>query len=201
MRRCISRLALGVAVAAVTLGTPVALQAQQRAKAPARIAAPNTQPADQEKDAQSVDPTTTASIPATGSNWRAECSTDGQTLDCRALQQVLIRDNRQTQLVAAVTIRVPAETKKPVMMVQMPLGILVSETVELAVDEGKPERFNIQTCNQQGCFVGSPLAETLLAAMRNGKQLRIVFQNANKQAVTVTIPLAGFALVYDKVKS
>lgn len=196
MRRCISRFALGVAVAAVALAMPAALQAQQRPKAPTKIAAPNT-----EKDAQAADPTTTASIPATGSNWRAECSTDGQTLDCRALQQVLIRDNRQTQLVAAVTIRVPAETKKPVMMVQMPLGILVSETVELAVDEGKPERFNIQTCNQQGCFVGSPLAETLLAAMRNGKQLRIVFQNANKQAVTVTIPLAGFALVYDKVKS
>jgi invasion protein IalB len=86
-------------------------------------------------------------------------------------------------------------------VVQMPLGVLVSEAVEFAVDDGKAEHFNIQTCNQQGCFVGTPLPEAMLAAMRTGKQIRIVFQNANKQAITVTMPLAGFALAYDKVKS
>jgi invasion protein IalB len=104
-------------------------------------------------------------------------------------------------LVAGLTVRVPAETRKPVMMVQMPLGVMVSEAVDLVVDDGKPEQFNIQTCNQQGCFVGAPLADNLLTAMRIGKQLRIVFKNGNKQAITVTLPLAGFALVYDKVKS
>ena len=98
-------------------------------------------------------------------------------------------------------VRIPAETKKPVMMVQMPLGVIVSEAVEVIVDDGKPEKFNIQTCNQQGCFVGTPVADTLLAAMRSGTRLRIVFQNGNKQPVTVTMPLAGFALAYDKVKS
>jgi invasion protein IalB len=185
-----------------------ALPAQERPKPPGKIAAPQTQSAVQGQKAASPQPQTqgaaaaeqtTASIAAVGSNWRVECSSDGKVLDCRAVQQVVARENQQ--LVAGLTVRVPAETNKPVMMVQMPLGVLVSEGVDFSIDEGKPERFNIQTCNQQGCFVGTTLADAMLAAMRIGKQLRIVFRNDNKQAITVTMPLAGFSLVYDKVKS
>jgi invasion protein IalB len=139
-----------------------------------------------------------AAAPPPGSGWRVECTNDGKALDCRAVQLVVLRDNQQ--LVAGLAVRVPGDSKKPVMMVQMPLGVIVSEAVELIIDDGKPEKFNIQTCTSQGCFVGTPLADTLLAAMRSGTRLRIVFQNANKQAVTVTMPLSGFALAYDKVK-
>jgi invasion protein IalB len=205
MLRPILYLVFGVAVAAFMVEMP-AVQAQDRGKPPAKITAPKTQPAVQ---AQAAAPPqtqgtaaadqTTSSIAAVGSSWRVECTTNGQALDCRAVQQVLTRENQQ--LVAGLTVRVPAETKKPVMMIQMPLGVMVSEAVDLVVDDGKPEQFNVQTCNQQGCFVGAPLADNLLTAMRNGKQLRIVFKNGNKQAITVTMPLAGFALVYDKVKS
>lgn len=195
------RLALGITVAALMAGVP-ALQAQERPKAPAKITAPKSQPAAQGQAAPQAQPApdqTTASIAANGSNWRVECSVNGQALDCRAVQQVVTRENQQ--LVAGLTVRVPAETKKPVMMVQIPLGVLVSEGVDFAIDESKPERLSIQTCNQQGCFVGTVLPESVVAAMRAGKQLRILFQNANKQSITVTMPLAGFGLVYDKVKS
>lgn len=204
MRRYILQLVFAVAVAALMVEMPP-LQAQDRTKPPGQITAPKTQPpapaqtaAPQNQGAAAADQTT-ASIAAVGSSWRVECTSNGPVLDCRTVQQVVTRENQQ--LVAGLTVRVPAETKKPVMMVQMPLGVMVSEAVNLVVDDGKPEQFNIQTCNQQGCFVGAPLADNLLAAMRTGKQLRIVFQNGNKQAITVTMPLAGFALAYDKVKS
>lgn len=184
------------------------LRAQPSQKPPAKMVAPQTQPAAQEKSKVSVSaqpqdttaaPQTTASVPAAGSSWRVECSGDGKVLDCRAVQQLVTRDSQQ--LVAGLTVRVPGETKKPVMMIQLPLGVSVSEPVGFAVDEQKPEQFKIQTCNQQGCFVGSPLADGVLAAMQSGRQLRIVFQNANTQAVTVTMPLVGFTLAYDKIKS
>jgi invasion protein IalB len=205
MRGCVSHLASGVAIATLLVVAALPLQAQQRSKPSAKTDPPTTQSAAQAQSpapAQKQDAVaaeqTTSSIAAVGSSWRVECTNNGESLDCRAVQQVVIRKNQQ--LVAGLMVRVPADTKKPVMMVQMPLGILVSEAVELVIDEGKPERFNIQTCNQQGCFVGTPLAEALLAAMRNGKQLRIAFQDSNKQSVVVTMPLAGFALAYDKVK-
>ena len=195
MLRCFSHLALGVAVALVMAGAPP-LQAQDRAKPAAKPVPPKTQAA---APAPAAPDQTTSSVAAAGGNWRVECSSDAQALDCRAIQQIVTRENNQ--LIAGLVVRVPAETKKPVMMVQTPLGVMVSEGVDLIVDDGKPERFKIQTCNQQGCFVGTPVAEPLLAAMQTGKQLRLIFRNGNSQAITVTMPLTGFSLVYDKVKS
>jgi invasion protein IalB len=198
MRRIWTLFAAGMVLSALTVGMS-ALNAQQRPKAPAKVethqqsAAAPTQP-----HTPAATEHTNSVGPGSGSNWRVECSNDGKALDCRAVQQVVTRENQQ--LIAGLMVRVPAETKKPVMMVHMPLGVMVSEPVGFIVDEGKPENFQIQTCNSQGCFVGTPLADVLLAAMLNGKRLRIVFQNGNKQAVTVTMPLAGFGLAYDKVK-
>jgi invasion protein IalB len=135
---------------------------------------------------------------AAGTDWRVECTNNGKALDCRAYLDVVQRDNNQ--VITSVTVRYPTETKKPVMMVQLPLGILVSEAVAIGVDAGQPERSTVQTCTQQGCFVGAPLPDAFINAMRTGKQLKIVFYNVNKQPVTVTISLNGFVLAYDKVK-
>ena len=133
-----------------------------------------------------------------GSNWRVECANDGKALDCRAIFQVTQRETNQ--LIAAVAIRIPPDTKKPVILIQLPLGIQVTEPVTVQADQGTPEKFGVQTCTQQGCFVGAPLTDALLAAMRTGKELKVAFANLNKQAVTVTMGLAGFGLAYDKIK-
>lgn len=133
-----------------------------------------------------------------GSNWRVECGNDGKVLDCRAIFQVTQRESNQ--LIAAVAIRIPPDTKKPVILIQLPLGIQVTEPVLVRVDEGAPEKFGVQTCTQQGCFVGAPLPDAMLAAMRTGKDLKVIFANLNKQAVTVTMGLVGFGLAYDKIK-
>ena len=133
-----------------------------------------------------------------GSNWRVECGNDGKVLDCRAVFQVTQRETNQ--LIAAVAIRIPPDTKKPVILIQLPLGIQVTEPVTVQVDQSTPEKFGVQTCTQQGCFVGAPLSDALLAAMRTGKELKVAFANLNKQAVTVTMGLVGFGLAYDKIK-
>jgi len=136
---------------------------------------------------------------ASGTDWRVECGNDGKALDCRAFMEVFQRDNRQLVIVFAV--RYPTDTKKPVLMIQVPLGILVTEPITIAVDTNQPERAVIQTCTQAGCFAGSPASDALIASMRTGKQLKVTFANINKQPVAVTLPLAGFALAYDKIKN
>jgi invasion protein IalB len=133
-----------------------------------------------------------------GSNWRVECANDGKALDCRAIFQVTQRETNQ--LIAAVAVRVPSDTKKPLILIQLPLGIQVTEPVTVRVDETAPEKFGVQTCTQAGCIVAAPLSDTLLAATRTGRELKVVFANLNKQAVTVSMGLAGFVLAYDKVK-
>jgi invasion protein IalB len=144
-------------------------------------------------------PAQPSEIPATGGNWRVECAASEKALDCRAVVSVVQRDNHQ--VIASLTVRYPRETKKPVFMIQVPLGVLVSEPVSIAVDGGKPEQTGVQTCTQAGCFAGDTASDALIAAMQNGKQLKIVFYNVNKQPVTVTLPLTGFDLAYAKIKS
>ena len=137
-------------------------------------------------------------IPAAAGGWRVECSANGKALDCRAFIEAVQRDSHQ--VITSFTVRCPTETKKPVMMVQVPLGVLATEPITISVDNGQPERTPIQTCTRAGCFAGRPISDAMIAAMQSGKLLKIVFQDMQKQPISVSLPLAGFALAYNKIK-
>jgi invasion protein IalB len=168
---------------------PAAAAAQAPAPAPPAAQAPAQPPAQQ-------GPTTMASDG--GSGWRVECANDGKALDCRAINRVHQRETQQ--LIVAVAIRIPPDTKKPVLAIQLPLGIQVTEQVGLQIDQQKAERHPVQTCTQTGCILGTNASDALIAAMRTGKDLKVAFQSMTRQTITVTMPLAGFGLAYDKVK-
>jgi invasion protein IalB len=167
---------------------------------PAAAQRPATQaPTPQAPAAQAPAQNTTSPMPSDGgTGWRVECANDGKALDCQTVNKVSQRESGQ--IVAAVAIRVPPDTKKPVLMVQLPLGIQVTEQVSVQIDEGKTERYPIQTCAQNGCFVATPVADAVVGALRGGKNLKVAFQSLTKQTITVTMPLGGFALAYDKIK-
>src|SRR5262245_33915892 len=131
--------------------------------------------------------------------WRVECSGDGKVLECRAVQQVFHRETRQ--LLLSVAVRPSADDKSGAMLVTLPLGLNVSEPVQVKVDNGAPEKQAIQTCTNVGCFVALTLPDKLVAAMRTGTaDLKITVQDANKKPVEMSLPLLGFALAFDKAK-
>ena len=102
--------------------------------------------------------------------WRVECSGDGKTLECRAVQQVFQRETRQ--LVVSVVVRPAADGKTGAMAIQLPLGLNLTEPIPVKVDNGAPERQAIQTCTNVGCFVAMTVTDKLLAAMRTGRELK-----------------------------
>ena len=130
--------------------------------------------------------------------WRVECTGDGKTLECRALQQIINRDDKR--LLAQLTVRVPPDSKTPVMMLQLPLGLNLSEPVQFKVDNGAIEKQSVQTCTTTGCFVGMQLNDKFLASMRGGTLLKIALQDSNKQPIALDVPLLGFSLALDKAK-
>jgi len=130
--------------------------------------------------------------------WRVECSGDGKVLECRAVQQVFHRETRQ--LLLSVAVRPGADGKSGAMLVTLPLGLNVSEPVQVKVDNGASEKQAIQTCTNAGCFVAMTLSDKLVAAMRTGTDLKITVQDANKKPVEMSLPLLGFALAFDKAK-
>jgi invasion protein IalB len=133
------------------------------------------------------------------SAWRVECTGDGKTLDCRAIQQMFNRDDKQLVLQLAARGSSGPE-KAPTLTLNLPLGISLTEPVQLKIDNGPVERYQVQTCANAGCIVTVPLKEPLLAAMRTGTLLKISMQAPDKRTLNVDVPLLGFGLAYDKAK-
>lgn len=128
--------------------------------------------------------------------WRVECTGDGKTLECRAVQQLISQENKQ--LVVQLSARIAPDTKAPALALQLPLGINLAEPIQIKVDDGTAEKVPVQTCTAAGCFVTLPLKDPLLATMRTGKTLRITVYDATKRAITIEVPLLGFGLAFDK---
>lgn len=131
--------------------------------------------------------------------WRVNCSSNAsQTLDCQAVQQVV--QNASNQTLVAMTVRVPAGAKQPVMLIQIPLGISIGAGVKVGAGSVPLQTLTLQTCTQAGCFAGGEISSAMMAAMRSGQSIRIIFSSLNKQAITVTIPATGFEAAYAKLR-
>jgi invasion protein IalB len=134
------------------------------------------------------------------SDWATQCTAKARqaAVECSVQQSVVKSDTRQ--LVAMFGIRVPADTRSPVMMIQLPLGLYLPAGVEVQVDQGKALPLPLQTCDANGCYAGAPVAADLLQQLRAGKTLRLTFQNLSQSKVDLSMPLEGFAAAYDSVK-
>ena len=130
--------------------------------------------------------------------WRVECTGDGKSLECRAIQQIFQLDTRR--LVASVAVRFAPDLKAPSMSILLPLGLNLTEPVLIKVDNGPPEKQPIQTCNNTGCLVSLTVPDKLLAAMRTGTDLKLTVQDVSKKPVELALPLLGFGIAYDKAK-
>ena len=143
----------------------------------------------------------TAATAQDAAAWRVECTGNGKILDCRAVQQLFQRiPNQGDRLLVAVLVRRPADAKTAQMTMQLPLGLNLTEAVQVKVDSGPPERQPIQTCTNIGCFVSMAVNDKLIAAMRGGKVLKVTVQDPSKKPIEMSLPLLGFGLAYDKVR-
>ena len=104
------------------------------------------------------------------------------------------------QLVALVNIRVPGDTRTPVALIQLPLGLNLQAGAKLQVDDGKSTDLPIQTCENRGCYASVPISPELLGALRSGKQLKVIFQDLAKETISIPMSLADFSASYDKIK-
>ena len=99
-----------------------------------------------------------------------------------------------------VVIRVPGDSRAPLALVQLPLGLNLQTGAKFQVDDGKAVDLPIQTCENRGCYASAPVTPELLTALKSGKQLKVSFQDLAKETITISMPLTDFAAAYDKIK-
>jgi invasion protein IalB len=132
--------------------------------------------------------------------WSSTCSSTGRglPLECALEQRAFVRESGQ--LVGVVTIKVPGDTKKPVAMIQVPLGLFLPAGITVNIDGDMARNQSLQTCNANGCYAGFPVSDQLLKLMLNGEKLNVIFQYLDKKPVTLPMSLAGFSEAYARIK-
>jgi invasion protein IalB len=182
-----------IAVALAALAATGAAFAQQ---APKEAAKAKGQP--QAQATPTPSPSTTPAPAQPG--WAARCSSASRDapLECAMEQNAIL--TKTGQLVVLVNIRVPGDTRTPIALVQLPLGLNLQAGAKFQVDDGKGIDLPIQTCENRGCYASVPISPDMLNALRSGKQLKIVFQDLAKETIAIPMPLTDFAAAYDKIK-
>jgi invasion protein IalB len=181
-----------VALAAALLLSTGGAYAQQSAKKNAASPAPAAQPAPA--------PTQPQADGAQQAGWVVRCTSVSRDapLECAMEQNAVLTKTGQT--IVLINIRIAPDTRTPVALLQLPLGLNLPVGAKLQVDEGKTFDLQIQTCENRGCYASTPIAADLLAALRSGTQLKVSFQNMAKEAIAIPMPLGDFAAAYDKIK-
>jgi invasion protein IalB len=187
---------VALATAAVLLSTGAAY-AQQGAKKNAAPAAPATQAAPSPAPTQ---PQAAAEGAPAQPGWIARCTSASRDapLECAIEQNAVLTKTGQT--IVLINIRIAPDTRTPVALLQLPLGLNLPVGAKLQVDEGKTVDLQIQTCENRGCYASTPIAPDLLASLKSGKQLKVSFQNMAKETIAIPMPLSDFAAAYDKIK-
>lgn len=132
--------------------------------------------------------------------WRVECTGDGKSLECRAIQQLIQVQGNNRQPLLTIAVRYAPDTKAGQMSIVLPLGLNLTEPVQIKVDNNPPEKAPIQTCGNGGCLVTMTPSDKLLTAMRSGADLKVTVQDQSKKSVEIPVPLLGFGIAYDKTK-
>jgi invasion protein IalB len=191
---------LAACLVVTTVGWIQPALAQQPSKknpphpAPVAQPAPAPSPSAPQTDAPANAP------PASQPGWASRCSSPSRDapLEC-AIEETAVL-TKTGQLIVLVNIRVTGDSRSPVALVQLPLGLNLPGGAKFQVDDARAVDLPIQTCENRGCYANLQIAPDLLAALKSGRQLKVSFQNLAKETITIPMPLNDFAAAYDKIK-
>lgn len=177
-----SSLVRGTALAALTFLVLPGAKAQNKTASPAPAA------------------TNQAARPAAHDGWAVSCAAANRAgaLNCAIEQKVIARETGQ--VVSAVAVRVPGDTRQPILVVQLPFGLSLPSGVKAQIDQSAPTNLVVETCEPNGCFVIMPAPKAVLDAMGSGQTLELQGTTVGKEPFKVTHPLTGFKAAFDSIK-
>jgi invasion protein IalB len=149
-----------------------------------------------------TNPAPTAAAPAQPEpqkpTWMVNCTNVPGGFDCRASQTLYFTKTRSRALTLVVQTRPSA--KKPVLLMQVPLGVYLPAGVTLQIGKDAAKTLPIQSCNQEGCFTEYALTDADISAMLKEADLTVSVQDLKKTPGTFKVPGLGFAAAFSKMK-
>jgi invasion protein IalB len=94
----------------------------------------------------------------------------------------------------------PADTKKPVLLMQLPLGVYLPAGATLQIGKEEAKTLPFIGCDQGGCVAEYAVTDAELGSIAKGGDMTISAQTLQRKAFTLTVPSLGFAVAYAKIK-
>jgi invasion protein IalB len=132
--------------------------------------------------------------------WVVACTNTQVGLDCSVGQSIFDQQTGRNVQVS-VALRIPPDTKKPNLLLQIPLGVYLPKGLTIQFGGGGAKALPFQSCNQNGCLAEYPITEAEIATLLKGADLTLSVETTNKTPLTFRVPAAGFADAYAKMTS
>lgn len=129
-------------------------------------------------------------------DWFVGCqqvAVDGGSVKACEMQQIL-EDTKSGQTIVRISVIYPHKSKKPVLRILTPLGVLLQKGLALQIDDGKAivMPFAICVAKPPACIVDGVMEDDIVSAMKRGNGGTLTLSFANNQVVKAPFSLNGF---------
>tara|TARA_R110002096_G_scaffold79864_10_gene187509 strand:+ start:1440 stop:2006 length:567 start_codon:yes stop_codon:yes gene_type:complete len=174
------------------------------------LAAPlpvTAQDADTEKSppaAQETSPETEPKIDVTrNGDWEVACQEvefEGKTTKTCEMRQILVQKETQKEWLR-VAVSFTPDTKKPILRIFTPLGVLLQPGMEIKIDDGEPQRVQYAVClaRPPRCLVAGPMDDAMVNLLKRGAGGTITFVLPNNKKVAAPFSLVGFTKSFNSL--
>ncbi len=140
----------------------------------------------------------TPAPPAKKQPWTVTCAGEGAEgdLTCAASQTLVAKGTGQRVLTVSVA---KADGGALAATLALPHGILLTDGVKIAVDQGQRTTFPITTADQNGSYATVKLDAAMLATMKRGSTFDVRVTAATGGEIDLPISLSGFSAAIAKL--
>jgi invasion protein IalB len=146
-------------------------------------------------------PAAQAEVPdAVRYSWELSCDPAGAALNCRAKRMLVSKKTRKP--IVTVFVAVPAATKKPTMVVRLPLGIYLPAGASVSFGQSGPKPLTLQRCGSSGCYGEYMLTDADIAALAGGAEMTFLVEDRERKPVQFIMraDAEGFSEAYARIK-
>ena len=123
--------------------------------------------------------------------WGVTCNNNANPTQLTCTMSQTIFQKGTGQRVISASIFKNADTHG--MLLSLPHGIDLTSGVDVSIDEGKAQKFAIQTSDANGAYSRFELTAKLISALKNGNVLIVNIMGVGSNPVRMELSLSGFS--------